>query len=318
MNQDKRDRKTVYSDEVTLHDIIHSSVSIIAWLKKNILGLSACILLSTALVIAWTYNQPDKYVAEYSFMLNDDNNPSISSVSGILGQLGIAPQSGKYNVAKLLEIAKSQKVLYETFLDKKEIGGRQDYVGNHLINALGLEDEWIKRKTEMHDYRLTHDKLDSLSSLDQFALKSLYHIVAGPKSNENTGLFSTADGNPDYIMSLYMESPSDSLSIVVVEAIYDKVSSFYVQKSKEKNQSIFDLLKSKKDSIDVEIKNVAYKAAQYKDQNAGSYKRSNEVQSSLLEGQLSGLLVLQEEVIKNLSRADYALHYLKMVYSYLD
>ena len=106
MSQDKHhnERKS-YPDEITLKDIILSSVSIIKWIKNNAIGLALCLILSLAISFFWYTRQDEAYVSELTFMLNDDNNPNISGVSGILGQLGIAPQTGKYNVDKLLELS---------------------------------------------------------------------------------------------------------------------------------------------------------------------------------------------------------------------
>jgi len=299
--------RKAYADEVTLQDVILSSVTIFNWIKKNFIGLGLSITVMTAVAIGWSYSQEDKYLAELSFMLNDDNNPNISSVSGILGQLGIAPQSGKYNVDKLLEIARSKRIIHKSLFVEKQIGGHSDYLANHLIRRLHLNEKWGKSRSEMRTFIFSHEQLDSLNPQEQFALQALYQTVVGPKANRDKGLLGADYGNTDYIMSLYMLSPSDSLSIGVVEAVYSVVKEFYVQKSDEKNQSVFDLIKSKKDSIDLVINQVATRAAELKDLSGGSFRSRNGVQIALLESRLIGLQVLQEEVIRNQSRAEYAL-----------
>jgi len=308
MSQDKHhNQRETYPDEITLKDLVMSSVAILKWLKKHALGIALCLVLSLAISLLWYSRQEEIYVSELTFMLNDDNNPNISGVSGILGQLGIAPQTGKYNVDKLLEIATSRRIIDKSLLTKATIGAKSDLLANHLIRHLELHERWSGRDESLIGFFFDHTDQENFNSAEEFALKDIYQRVVGPKNNRSKGLLSTDYGNTHYIMSLYISSPSDSLSIVLANSIYKEVSGFYVEKSIENSQRVYDLLQAKKDSIDEKIKAIAYDVALLGDRNSGSFRYQNNVNSVLLEKELDGLEVLSEEIIKNVSRAEYAL-----------
>jgi len=240
-------------------------------------------------------------------MLNDDQNPNISSVSGVLSTLGIAPQTGKYNVDKLLEIAYSRRIINQTLLSKATVSGKEDFLANHLINKLDLAERWQDQDDKFKGFLFSHDDQSSYTQLELSAMKKLYQAVVGPKVDRAKGLLRADYGNTHYIMSLYMTTPSDSLSIALVDQIYDEVSEFYVLKATESNQLVFDLIKEKRDSLQKQINTVAYNIAGISDRNAGSFRTSSSVEAALLEQELRGHQVLMEEIIKNLSRAEYAL-----------
>lgn len=308
MSQNKHqiERKS-YPDEITLKEIVLSSVAIIMWLKQNWLGLGICLFFSLVLSFVWYSRQEEVYVAELTFMLNDDNNPNVSSVSGILGQLGIAPQSGKYNVDKLLEIAASHRIISKSLLSRALVNNQEDILANHLIRELELGQVWAEKNEFDRDFSFVNTETDKFNSAETFALKELYQRVVGPKNDRSKGLLNTDYGNTHYIMSLYVSTPSDSLSVAMANSIYKEVSGFYVEKAIENSQGVYDLLESKKDSLDERIKDVAYDIALIGDRNSGSFRYQNNVKSVLLEKELAGLEVLSEEIIKNVSRAEYAL-----------
>lgn len=296
-----------YPDEVTLQDFILSSARILKWFKKHWLGLIICIGITLCTTLWWASQQEETYVAELSFMLNDDNNSNISAASSILSQLGIAPQTGRYNVDKLLEIARSERIIKKSLLQKSTIGNKTDFLANHLIERLTLHEKWSKTDESLSSFYFKHDQIEDFVASELSAIKRLYQIIVGPKHDRTNGLLAADYGNTDYIMSLRLSTPSDSLSIGAVESIYEELVGFYTTKSSEKNRSIYDLIQGKKDSLDRIIRDVAYDLGRMKDRREGSYKSSNSADIALLENKLGGLQILSEEVIKNLSRAEYAL-----------
>ena len=246
-------------------------------------------------------------MADLSFMLNDDNNPNISGVTSILGQLGIAPQTGKYNVDKLLEIAASRRIITKSLLTKARVGDQEDLLANHLIEKLGLREAWSQRDPGYESFLFSATDSSAINPMEEFALKDLYQRVAGTKNDRSKGLLTSDYGNTHYIMSLTVTTPSDSLSIALVKSIYKEVSDFYVEKSIESSQRVYNLLLAEKDSIDQRISDIAYDVALIGDKNSGAFRYQNNVKSALLEKELAGLEVVSEEIIKNVSRAEYAL-----------
>ena len=293
-----------YADEITLDEVITSLADVIRWIKSNIIGLSLSCLLSLGAILLWYMQQEEYYVAEMSFMLNDDNNPQISGMAGVLSQFGIAPSGGKYNVDKLLEIARSKRLIEATLIKEVEIGGKNEMLANHFIDIHDLDDSWVDRRPHLQDFQLDSEKIKSPDG--QFVLKYLKNRIAGTKQNRSGALLTSDYGNTDYIMSFYMKSLSDSLSINFVKELYTEVSNFFVAKSVERSEKVYNLILTERDSLSELISDTALKAALQKDKSAGSFSNQNNVQLALLESKLVGYQAALQQITENLGRAEYA------------
>lgn len=293
-----------YADEITLDEVISSSADIIRWIRSNVIGLGLTCLVAVGAVLVWYAQQEEHYVAELSFMLNDDNNPQISGMAGVLSQFGIASSGGKYNVDKLLEIARSQRIIESTLLNEVEIGGENKMLANHFIDIHNLNSMWSKKRPHLKDHQL--DSISLKSPDGQFVLKSLKNEIVGTKQNRSVALLTSDYGNTDYIMSFYMKSLSDSLSILFVSELYKEVNSFFVEKTVERTQKIYDLIVTERDSLTDLISETAFKIAQLKDNSVGVFKNKNNVQTALLESKLAGYQAALIQITENLGRAEYA------------
>ncbi len=296
-----------FEDEITFKELIFSLAGIITWIKGHILKLSIFIFIGLSVSLFWAFKQAPTYVAELTFMLNDDNNPQVSGLSGLLGQFGLPVPSGKYNVDKLLEIAKSRRLMDSTLLSSANINGRTDLLANHLMEAFDLTSKWSERDERFKDFLFNKNRPREDSRLDQFALKSLSSMIAGASQDRSNALLTTDYGKTDYIMSLVMKSPSEELSISFVNELYNQVSKFYVDKAVEKNKSIYNIIRQKKDSISALINSTAYDIADLKDKESGTFRNTNKVKVKLLESQLLRLQAASEEIVKNFERAQFVL-----------
>ncbi len=303
MNPPKEQRQQ-YADEITLDEVVTSVADVIRWIKSNALGLGLFCLISIAAAIFWSLQKEDQYVAELSFMLNDDNNPQISGVSGVLSQFGITPSGGKYNVDKLLAIARSNRIIESTLLNNVDISGKEQTLASHFIDVYQLDSKWGEQKPDLKNYRIDTAQLTNPEA--QYVLKSLKTLIAGNKQSRSSALLTSDYGNTDYIMSFYMKSLSDSLSITFVNELYKEVSSFFIDKAVERSEKIFNLILAERDSITTLISNTAFSVAQLKDSNAGSFRNKNNVEIALLESKLVGYQAALNQIIENLARAEYA------------
>lgn len=298
------DHNQKYTDEITLDEVISAMADVIRWIKSNILGLGLSCIVATAALLFWYTQQEEHFVAELSFMLNDDNNPQISGMAGVLSQFGIAPSGGKYNVDKLLEIARSKRIIESTLLNEVELGGKSKLLANHFIDIHELNDTWEEKRPHLKDFQLDTSKVKSTDG--QFVLKSLKNKIAGTKQNRSGALLTSDYGNTDYIMSFYMKTLSDSLSILFVNELYKEVSDFFVSKSVERSQKILNLIMSERDSLAELISSTALEAARLKDRSGGSFINQNNVKSALLESKLVGYQSALQQITENQGRAEYA------------
>ncbi|MCF6239027.1 MAG: outer membrane beta-barrel family protein [Candidatus Marinimicrobia bacterium] len=123
--------------------------------------------------------QVDQYQAELSFILNDDNNPQISGISGMLGQLGgdflINYRNHKYTA---YISARYQTRAYEgqdTGLSQTTVGDTLYYVG-----------QFGNRRFEHGGYRLRTGLDFNISDKDVLGIKVSYGARGFDMSSENS------------------------------------------------------------------------------------------------------------------------------------
>ena len=295
-----------HPDEISLSEFLSSLAVIFSWVKDHIIGLILSITLFVGISLGWTLTRPSTYTAQLTFMLNDDNNPQITSIGGVLGQFGLPIPSGKYNVDKLLEIAKSRKILESAIFQTANIDGINTFLANHFINIYALRKVWSNKDTEYANFSFKTDSVENFSPEENFALKSLYNLIIGQEERSNA-LFQTDYGKTDYIMSFETTTQSPELSIAFTNSMYDEVSEFYIEKAVEKNQSVYDLIKVRRDSLAILVQETSYKIAQIKDRTAGSFRSINNVDVANLTAYLVGLETAYQEVEKSLNNADIVL-----------
>lgn len=296
-----------YPDEITLRELVLSTAHLIKWLKKHVLRLLLFGVIFGALGALWAKNQQESYTAHLSFILSDDNNPQISGLGSMLGQLGFPSTGGRYNVDKLLEIAKSRLLIERTLLEESKVNSTTDLIANHMIEYLDMDDIWSKKDPAFEGYRFTNTNDSLFSDLDRFAIKSLVQTIAGSKDNRKSALFTTDYGNTDYIMTFSLNSPSEGLSMAFVNHHYDNVSDHYVSRAVAKNRAIYNLILNDRDSLITLVNQTAFEAATLKDQSAGSFRNTDNAKIALAETKLRTLQSALEEVITNLGRAQYIL-----------
>ncbi len=298
---------TNYPDELTFEELIYSMASIVKWFRKHLVPIIVACLICSALSVLWAVRKPETYTATLSFMLNDDNNPQVSNIGNILGQFGIPITSGKYNVDKLLEISKSRRILESTLFQKKIVDDKEDLLANHFINIYDLASNWSSQDGRLDNFKFSEKDPEEFGDYENFALKRLNALIMGSANNRSEALFTTDYGKTDYIMTFSTRCLSEELAIEFTNEIYDQISQFYVQNATEKNQSIYNLIKQRRDSLADAVQNTTYDIASLKDKSQGTFRRTNNVDIANLEGQLIGLETAFQEVEKSLNAADIAL-----------
>ena len=306
MSSEKENTNTHYPDELTFQEFVQGLAEIILWIKRKVVSLAFCLLLSYIISFIWLSRQQETYSAKLSFILNDDSNSQVSNLSGLLGQLGLPIPTGKYNVDKLLEIAKSRKLLTATLFKKKTINGQNDYLANHFLSIYGLPEKWAKNNPELKSFAFLSGQVDSFNLRESFALKSLHTIIMGSPENRVSALFSTDYGRTDYIMSFTTTTLTEELSLAFTNEIYDQVEDFFAQES-EKGSELYGLILQKRDSLLQAINSATYEVALEKDRSFGNFRNTNSITIATLETRLAGLEAAYREIEKNLSNAELAL-----------
>lgn len=297
----------IQPDEISLGEFLRGIAVIIRWAKSNLLGLAICWLIGGGLGLGYTLTKEDIYPATLTFVLSDNNTSSIGGFGGILTQLGIPITTGRMNIDKLLEIARSRRISGYTLLRETDIDGRTDVIGNHLIDIYGLRERWSSDIPTMASFRFEASDSLMIRPDAQFAVKQLYRQLIGTPADRDRALVRMDYGNPDYVMSITTSTRHPDLSIQLAELIYEELESFYAEKSTEQYQSAYELIKSKRDSISSELELTEVNLARLQDRSANTFANASAVQSSRLSATAIGLRLALQKVEENLAVAEYAL-----------
>ena len=304
MSDQANRNKEIYPDELTFGEFIEGVAGLILWFKSRLLWFLGCFALAGLFSFYLGYRTTPTYEARLSFILNDDSNPQVSNLSGLLGQLGLPIPSGKYNVDKLLEISKSRRLLSSTLFQKAKINSQNDYLANHFLSEYGSPEH-----TELNvnkSFRFIHNQRDSFSTQENFVLQYLHQMIMGKPDQRDNALFTSSYGRTDYVMTFATKTSSEVLSITFTNELYDQVERFFAKESK-KSQELYNLISHKRDSLLHSINQLTYNIAVEKDRSLGTFRSTNIVKVAQLESQLIGLQAAYTEVERGLNNAELAL-----------
>jgi hypothetical protein len=76
-------------------------------------------------------------------------------------------------------------------------------------------------------------------------------------------------------MTFSVSCAEEKLAIITVNNIYEKLSKYYIDKSTEKQQYEYDILKEKYDSINSVLSNVQYELAYFEDANKNLFRKKD-------------------------------------------
>ena len=257
------------------------------------------------LVKAWT--TPAIYPAALTFMVDEDEGTNISAFSGILGQFGLGGAArGKYNLDKILEISRSRRVIQMALFSKVTIENKHDYLANHIIKAFDLHKKWKKDTSGLNGFLFTHDDAEEFKKTENRALKSVLGILNGSK--KNPGIYKTSYDENTGIMRLEIDGPTEAVSIHFIDTLFNRLSTYYVEKSIEKAQATYSIVKSKTDSISLALSSAEYQLANFIDRTRNVLSmREGRLQEERLTNHVTRLQLMYGEALKNLEIAEFSL-----------
>ena len=290
----------IKDDEITLKELVLKLKSFGSELWRYKFPIALVGLLMAAIFGYRTYVTPPEYQATLTFMVEEDTG---RGVGGILSKFGFGGGGGKYNLQKILTLSKTMRIASEVMLDTGIVNGKEDLYGNHIIDINEFHDKksWKKPENGLDGFYFGDDSRSQLAQ--NIALKSVFAKVIGAKNP----LYSSSVNDDTGIMTLSVKSKSADLSLGLVKTFFDHLSEYYVEKSIEKSEFTYNILKAKTDSIHALLGQKEYALAKFKDQNRGVYLNKVKIQEQRLMTQIHALRMAWGESLKNQEMADYAL-----------
>lgn len=296
-------------EELTLADIVAKIREYWAELRRTwrILALT-CLPFLVWQGYMWYTSKPT-YQTKLTFMVDDDSGTGGGLLSGLLGGFGLA--GGGDNNDKILELARSMRIIQQALFQKANINGQTDYLANHFIRLQNLhEEDWSKKpqnpsQASLKGFLFTRDSIEHFTRLEYSALKSLYGMLLG--SEEYRPLFTARDNADSGVMTLSLTTRSEAMTIALLRAIFEQLSDFYINASTEKQQETYEIIRAKSDSLRRLLAGTEYRAAQFKEQNNLLLRPTDQVPTERLARDKAILSLMYGESVKNLELADFAL-----------
>lgn len=293
-------------DEISLRDLILKLRSFWDEILRHWKIPALCILVAVGFQLYKYYTFKPVYPASITFSVDEEEGGSPSGLTGILGQFGLGSvRPSRYNLDKILALSKSRRVIEHTLFARIEVDGQSDFLANHLIREYQLGGVV---KTERADgFAFTHDSLPVFSRQENEMLVFLYNFIIGPPEDPKLALV-TADYNEDTnIMSLFVSTTNEGLSVALAQRLFESLSDYYVNKAIEKQLKTFNIVSAKRDSVLGVLKATEYQLASFKDSHRGLIMRTDQLTELRLQREITALSAMYAEVLKNTEVADFSL-----------
>lgn len=292
------------AQEMSLKDLLNKVHAFYLELRSQWKVVLLFIFISCGGFVADAWLTRLKYPAQLTFMVREDSKNGLNGVASLLGQFGFGGGgSGEYNLDKIIELAKSRHIVQAALFDSARVNGKNDFLANHIIYIHNLQKNW-RKDTLLRDFHFTRNDVEHFDRRENKALKSLHqYMVTDPKSTFVAAGYSKQTS----ILNLTVSACSEELSIALVEALYRKLSAFYIEQSTAQSRQTVRNLESRTDSIREILTGYERNLARTEDRTLGLLLKEDRVPQKRLGTDVQILNLMYAEAIKNLETASFLL-----------
>lgn len=240
------------SDEMSLKDLI---VIVKEW--TNYLKSQWHIFLIVGIVggaggLAYAYFKKPLYIAETTFVLEDEKSGGMGNYAGLASQFGInmgmEGGQGVFEGENLLALMRSRLMMEKALMSAITIDGKVQTLIEFYIDINGLREEWVKKGSVLKDLHFPVNSNPSEFSKDQNSLLSSFHqslindYVIVEKLDKKSG-----------IISLIVQSESELFAKYLSDALTKEVAEFYIETKTKKSSDNVKILQHQTDSVRREL-----------------------------------------------------------------
>lgn len=303
-----------HESEVTLADIIRTVQDYIRHLFRKWYWILGAALIGGLMAFGYVRLQTISYLAEITFVANEDSQRGGNSIlASTLASFGLSGgesgnEGGRYS--KIIALSQSRKIQFAALLDSVELHGKKDLMINHFSEVYDLQNEWEVQEP----VRFSNTVPDSMNLVHRQYLKRIYNLVVGGSSP----IYTVAFDNTSQMIKMQAEAIDEDLSIVLIHAIYEKLSEFYILQSTAKGEEIVSTLTYRKDSLENVLQNQQARLAVATDRARGMTYRSQQTNRLDLDVEVSITRAMYMEIVRNLETARFSLENIRPVFSIID
>lgn len=256
------------------------------------------ILTASLIGLGWGVLQPARYAGVTTFILEEKG--SGGGLEGLASQFGLdignifGGGSGILSGDNILDIMRSKQIVYSVLLTKVDFASGKDTItlADHYLDVMG----WRKKYPELRDVYFYKSASQSRSLRD--SVLQLIHEKLVEKQLSVTRL-----NKKGSIIEVKMVTPSQPLSKLFTECLYQETFRFYINVKTGTSQANVSRLQARADSLSRILNQRTYQAAGMQILDANAAFRSNSVPAELSGREKMLVFELYAEVIKNLEMA---------------
>lgn len=205
-------------------------------------------------------------------------------------------------------MANSRFILSSTLLNKVLINGREDLLVNHYIDVYEMKDGFLADTALKGFTYVKHAKNSDLDYQENKVIdKIITNIVEGKNlvitSKKKSGLVAQSAG----IILFEFKSISEELSYHFTNALYTELSSYYINKTVQRQTRNFTLIKHRADSLKMVLETREGAGAAFVDRNINPVKMQMRIMGERIRKDVEILNIMYAEVLKNLEIAKFTL-----------
>jgi hypothetical protein len=242
--------------------------------------------------------KPSVYSADILFNLGGGGSASggLGELGALAGAFGIGQGTPDANIFvgdNFLIYAKSRPVLEKTLMKNDTINGKDTMLVNYYIRHSGIRDkEWEKSDTLRSFYFSRAKNPNEYTKLEQIAMSDICTRIA-------TEMSVTQPERKSSFMELRCAMEDEMLAATFLTSHLETIEQDYRQKQTKKSREMYDLLRSRADSIARVMTNTDNRLAQYIDQNQQIVVAQGKVTETKLQRNSSFLSTLYYQALQS-------------------
>lgn len=252
--------------------------------------------------------QSPSYISKLSFMLNDKESGIPSSLSSLAGLAGLSGGGASTNDDRIVFMSTSRNILSKALLEKEIINGKNDILINHYIEINQMKDGF-SNDTALNGFEKFVNEVPEKLTYQENKVMDL--VLKGFNDNnmitvsakKKTGLVTQSSG----IVIMEFKSSSEEFSKYFLENLYNQLSTYYINKSVERQTYNYNIIQRRADSIQDELLQAENSGASFVDQNQNIVRMSRRIEGERLRKKTEILNLMYGEVLKNLEIAKFTL-----------
>lgn len=292
-------------DEISVKDLILKLQDWCRYFFKKWVVIVPVGIAGALLGLLYAYNVKVNYVAEITFVLEDNKSNALSSYAGLASQFGIdlggSSGSGVFSGDNFAEFLRSRLMIEKTLLSPVKVENKEISLAELYIRMNELRDNW-SGKPALKNIQFPVNPDRSKFTLQQDSvLNSIYQGII--KSNL---LIYKPDKKLSFL-AVKCTALNETFSKVFVERVVEEATTFYIDTKTKRSKTNVDKLQLKADSLEYLLDRKTFSLAATQDLNVNPIKRVATVNSQLAARDQAVLQTMYVEVMKNLEISKMAM-----------